>query len=171
MRAVFKLNNTQTAAAATATAAAAAAAAADATVMNCGIYTVASEEYVNRDQSVRLVNDTLVIDGQRCALAFDGGFAAAKEILKPGQKPVEYKTSDRRLCWDETLYSYMKNRATRAEKLAYLEQDPEVCVARTLFPELMGSVLLAYKNYQRACAELDSSTLQTCRRIIYLVQH
>jgi hypothetical protein len=125
MKAIFKLSNEQIAAA-TLLAVAAAKAAAAYGDLNCGIYAVESNQFVNHNQSVRLVGGTLVIDGERCALAFDGGFAAAKEVLNPGQKPVEYQTSDRRLRWDEMLVCFMlSNRATRAEKLDYLEDHPD----------------------------------------------
>jgi hypothetical protein len=169
MKAIFKLNNDQVVAAMLL--AASVAADADAADLNCGIYAVHMHCATNSNQSVRLVDDTLIIEGERCALAADGGFEAAKSILRAGQKPVEYITSDRRLRWDETLQSFMfSDRATRAEKMGYLEDHPDRWHVCHLFPELWGSIQLVETNYRAACAELDSDTMRLCRRIIYWIR-
>ena len=164
MKAIFKLTNYQIAAAKAATDAAYGG-------LNCGIYCADNHCAVNTNQSVQLVNNTLVVEGERCALAFDGGYIAAKKILTPGQKPVEYQTSDKRLKWDETLEKYMfSDRATRAEKMDYLEAHGGRWLASRLFPDLWGAVERVSHNYRAASAELDADTASACRRIAYLIQ-
>lgn len=63
-------------------------------------------DHVNPNQCARLIGNTLVISGERCALWSEHG-GLMQFILNSGLEPKNYSTSDTRLRWSDTLESFM----------------------------------------------------------------
>ena len=119
--------------------------------LDCGLYFLHNTPCTNPAQSVRLVGKTLVIEGHRCALAHDGGFKAAIEILGTADAvPVSYETSDKRLSWHETLSGYISTRANDAERVDYLAER-----AWQLEPRDAAALELVLEKPRLAYAKLD----------------
>ena len=118
---------------------------------DCGVYWVDNMQYTNPAQSVRVVGGTLIVEGYRCALAYDGGFNAAINILGTADAvPVSYETSDNRLAWYETLDGYLCTRRTDAERVEY-----HASRARFLEPRDSKALELVLKNPRLAYAKLE----------------
>ena len=74
-------------------------------------------QHVNTNQSIEIRGTTVTVEGERCALWGDHNADAMARLMASGIKPSEYRTSDSRLEWHETLSSYMERRGTYDEAL------------------------------------------------------
>lgn len=127
---------------------------------DCGVYWVEDLQYTNPNQSVRLVGKTLVVEGERCALAHDGGFKAAIDILGTADAvSVSYETSDKRLRWHETLGGYLCTRGSDAERVDYHAD-------RVWFLEPRDALVLelVLENPRLAYAKLDKDYIAALLR-------
>ena len=71
-------------------------------------------------------NNTLTYEGERHPLKQDGGLDIIEKIANGDLfdlKVIEYQTSDNRLHWHETLYSYMFSRSDPAEFFEYSKKE------------------------------------------------
>jgi len=165
MKAIFKLNNAQISTATAMTAEVADAICYDKENdldpwVECGVYLLDDQQYTNLNQSVRLVGKTLVIEGERCALAHDGGFKAAIEILGTADAvPAVYQTSDKRLFWHETLDGYIYTRGNDAERVDYLRSR-----AWQLEPRDSLALELVLEKPRLAYAKLDEDYIAALLR-------
>jgi len=127
---------------------------------DCGTYWLDNQPYTNPNQSVRVVGKTLVIEGERCALAYDGGFNAAIDILGTASAvPVSYETSDARLKWYETLDGYLSTRGTDAERVDYHAER-----AWFLEPRDKKALTLVLANPRLTYAKLDKEYIVALER-------
>lgn len=62
-------------------------------------------QHVNYDQGISVDGTTVTIAGQRNALWAEHG-EAMRALQVAGVQPLIYETSDWRLAWDETLWTY-----------------------------------------------------------------
>ena len=119
--------------------------------LDAGVYWVSTHACTNSNQSVRLVGKTLIIEGERCALAYDGGFNAAIDILGTADAvPIFYETSDKRLFWHETLGGYISTRGSDAERVDYHAER-----AWQLEPRDKKALVLVLDNPRLAYAKLE----------------
>ena len=65
-----------------------------------------TSQHVNYDQSVVVSGSTVWVAGQRNALWGDEHGAAMAALVRAGCVPDVYSTSDPRLYWSETLWTY-----------------------------------------------------------------
>lgn len=65
-----------------------------------------TSQHVNYDQSVVVSGTTVWVTGQRNALWGDEHGAAMQALVRAGCVPDVYVTSDPRLYWSETLWTY-----------------------------------------------------------------
>ena len=120
---------------------------------DCGVYWLEDLQYTNPNQSVRLVGKTLIVEGERCALAYDGGINAAIDILGTADAvPVSYETSDKRLAWHETLSGYLYTRGSDAERIDYHAQRAWSLESRDAL-----ALALVLENPRLAYAKLDKA--------------
>ena len=75
-------------------------------------------QHVNTDQCITINRNTIVVEGQRCALWNDEFAPLMKLLMDSNFKPAYYETSDARLEWFETLEDYYFKRASPNEAVA-----------------------------------------------------
>jgi hypothetical protein len=133
--------------------------------IDCGVYWVDAHASTNPNQYVGLTFDGyLEVEGDRCALLHDGGFAAARMIVGHHAVPVKYDTSDRRLRWDETLEVYM-HRAPIEERWDYIQRN-RWWMWGTLFPHLRPVVAALRRSEARANAQYETDMIRQARVIL-----
>lgn len=96
----------------------------------CGnLHSIYISGYTNTNQWLQFdaLNNTLTYVGERCPFEQDGSLKTVMKILAGDGNyrnyqdftPIKYETSDPRMNWYETLYSYMRNRATLIERVGF----------------------------------------------------
>ena len=126
--------------------------------------------YVNPNQSVEVRGTTVTVEGERCALWGDHHKEAMHTLSISGVEPSEYRTSDSRLRWEETLTGYMEGqRASYDEALRYCREKK---LNPTYFYALGGAIADALRLQQyplRASAEMTFKQLERAREVLALL--
>ena len=127
-------------------------------------------QHINTNQSIEIKNSTITVEGERCALWGDHHREAMHTLSISGVEPSEYRTSDSRLRWDETLTGYMEGqRASYDEALRYCREKK---LNPTYFYALGGAIADALRLQQyplRARAEMPFKQLERAREVLALL--
>ena len=149
----------------------------------------------NTNQFLELVGEMVTYEGERYPLVEDGALAVLLKIAGYAKneeaavdalarlRVVNYKTSDRRLRWFETLDQYITRAGTLEEIVAYLEKHPSgnehtaAWAIRARFPEMVRVINGLIAKDRRVHAEFSLAEIRPGRKfakydhLVYCMNH